>query len=55
MKRLMVIAPGWPMEHLIRLAHNRASRDSRVFDVGLHGLLFGGRFRRLVGLALTRW
>jgi microcystin degradation protein MlrC len=34
------IAPGWPMEHLMRLAQNRAARDSRVLDISLLGGFF---------------
>lgn len=36
----LYIAPGWPMEHLMRLAHNRAARDSRILDVSLLGGFF---------------
>ncbi|MBI3303035.1 MAG: M81 family metallopeptidase [Deltaproteobacteria bacterium] len=36
----LYIAPGWPMEHLMRLAQNRAVRDSRVLDVSLLGGFF---------------
>src|SRR5207245_6922684 len=31
----LYIAPGWPMEHLMRLAQNRAARDSRFLDISL--------------------
>lgn len=33
----LYIAPGWPMEHLMRQAHNLAARDPRVIDVSLFG------------------
>jgi len=36
----LYIAPGWPMEQLMRLAQNRAARDSRVLDVSLLGGFF---------------
>ena len=36
----LYIAPGWPMEHLMRLARNRARRDPRVLDVSLLGGFF---------------
>lgn len=35
----LYIAPGWPMEHLMRLARNRA-HDPRVLDVSLLGGFF---------------
>jgi microcystin degradation protein MlrC len=31
----LYIAPGWPMEHLMRLAQNYKRRDRRVLDVSL--------------------
>ena len=31
----LYIAPGWPMEHLMRLARNCQSRNSRVLDVSM--------------------
>ena len=31
----LYIAPGWPMEHLMRLAHNRRRRDPRILDISL--------------------
>jgi microcystin degradation protein MlrC len=34
------IAPGWPMDHLMRLARNRAARDPRVIDISLLGGFF---------------
>ena len=36
----LYIAPGWPMEHLMRLAQNHKRRDSRVLDVSLLGGFF---------------
>jgi len=36
----LYVAPGWPMEHLMRLAQNRAARDPRVLDVSLLGGFF---------------
>ena len=36
----LYIAPGWPMEHLMRLARARAATDSRVLDVSLLGGFF---------------
>lgn len=31
----LFIAPGWPMEHLMRLAHNQRRRDPRILDISL--------------------
>lgn len=36
----LYIAPGWPMDHLMRLARNRAAGDVRVLDVSLLGGFF---------------
>jgi microcystin degradation protein MlrC len=36
----LYIAPGWPMEHLMRVAHNLAVSDPRVLDVSLLGGFF---------------
>lgn len=36
----LFIAPGWPMEHLMRVAHNLAARHVRVLDVSLLGGFF---------------
>jgi microcystin degradation protein MlrC len=36
----LYIAPGWPMEHLMRVAQNRAARDSSILDVSLLGGFF---------------
>jgi len=36
----LYIAPGWPMDHLMRLARNRAAADARILDVSLLGGFF---------------
>jgi len=36
----LYIAPGWPMEHLMRLAQNYKRRDPRLLDVSLLGGFF---------------
>ena len=36
----LYIAPGWPMEHCMRMAQNLAARDARVLDVSLLGGFF---------------
>jgi microcystin degradation protein MlrC len=36
----LYIAPGWPMEHLMRLARNRAAGNARVLDISLLGGFF---------------
>jgi microcystin degradation protein MlrC len=36
----LYIAPGWPMDHLMRLARNFARSDDRVLDVSLLGGFF---------------
>jgi microcystin degradation protein MlrC len=36
----LYIAPGWPMDHLIRLARNFARNDARILDVSLLGGFF---------------
>src|SRR6266478_6456007 len=36
----LYIAPGWPMEHLMRMAQYRANRHSRVLDISLLGGFF---------------
>src|SRR5262249_17243251 len=36
----LYIAPGWPMEHLMRVAQNLAARHARVLDVSLLGGFF---------------
>jgi microcystin degradation protein MlrC len=48
----LYIAPGWPMEHLMRWAHNRAARDSRVLDVSLLGGFFCSE-RRETGISVV--
>jgi microcystin degradation protein MlrC len=46
----LYIAPGWPMEHLMRLARNLAARDSRILDVSLLGGFFCSE-RRETGIS----
>ena len=36
----LYVAPGWPMDHLMRLARNRAAADARVLDISLLGGFF---------------
>ena len=36
----LYIAPGWPMDHLMRYARNLAARDSRILDASLLGGFF---------------
>jgi microcystin degradation protein MlrC len=36
----LYIAPGWPMDHLMRLARNRAAGHARVLDISLLGGFF---------------
>jgi microcystin degradation protein MlrC len=36
----LYIAPGWPMDHLMRMARMRAATDPRVIDVSLLGGFF---------------
>jgi microcystin degradation protein MlrC len=36
----LYIAPGWPMEHLMRCARNRIAGDARVLDLSLPGGFF---------------
>jgi microcystin degradation protein MlrC len=48
----LYIAPGWPMEHLMRLAHNCAARDARVLDVSLLGGFFCSE-RRETGISVV--
>lgn len=36
----LFIAPGWPMEHLMRVAQNLGRRDPRLLDVSLLGGFF---------------
>ncbi|MGH7880334.1 MAG: M81 family metallopeptidase, partial [Candidatus Binataceae bacterium] len=31
----LYIAPGWPMDHLMRLARNRQARDPRLIDISI--------------------
>src|SRR5579864_9258762 len=48
----LYIAPGWPMEHLIRLARNRAAGDARVLDVSLLSGFFCSE-RRETGISVV--
>jgi microcystin degradation protein MlrC len=36
----LYVAPGWPMDHLMRLARNRAAASARVMDISLLGGFF---------------
>ncbi|MBV8774964.1 MAG: M81 family metallopeptidase [Deltaproteobacteria bacterium] len=36
----LFVAPGWPMDHLMRLARNREAANARVLDVSLLGGFF---------------
>jgi len=36
----LFVAPGWPMDHLMRLGRNRAAANGRVLDVSLLGGFF---------------
>ena len=36
----LYIAPGWPMEHLMRVARNMALRNPRILDISLLGGFF---------------
>jgi microcystin degradation protein MlrC len=36
----LYVAPGWPMDHLMRLARNRAASNDRVLDISLLGGFF---------------
>ena len=48
----LYVAPGWPMDHLMRLARNRAAGDERVLDVSLLGGFFVSD-RRETGIAIV--
>src|ERR1700691_2200485 len=48
----LYIAPGWPMDHLMRLARNRAAIDSRVIDISLLGGFFCSE-RRETGISVV--
>lgn len=48
----LYIAPGWPMDHLMRLARNRAAADARVLDVSLSGGFFVSD-RRETGISVV--
>jgi len=45
----LYIAPGWPMEHLLRQAQNLAARHSQVLDISLLGGFFPSE-RRETGI-----
>lgn len=45
----LYIAPGWPMEHCMRVARNLAIRDARILDVSLLGGFFPAE-RRETGI-----
>jgi microcystin degradation protein MlrC len=45
----LYIAPGWPMEHLLRQAHNLAARHPQVLDISLLGGFFPAE-RRETGI-----
>ena len=36
----LYIAPGWPMDHLLRIARNRASGNNQVLDISILGGFF---------------
>src|SRR5262249_1578860 len=48
----LFIAPGWPMEHLIRVAQNLAAQHARVLDISLLGGFFPSD-RLETGLSVT--
>ena len=48
----LYIAPGWPMDHLMRLARNRAAADPRILDVSLLGGFFVSE-RPETGISVT--
>ena len=48
----LYIAPGWPMEHCMRVAHNLAVRDARVLDISLLGGFFCSE-KKETGLSVT--
>lgn len=47
----LYIAPGWPMEHLMRVAQNHRRRDARILDVSLLLGLFVSE-RRETGMSV---
>src|SRR5713101_2954699 len=50
----LYIAPGWPMEHLMRVAQNLAVRHARVLDVSLLGGFFpSDRFETGISVTVT--
>src|SRR5579875_1196632 len=36
----LYVAPGWPMDHLMRLARNRTAANSRIIDISILGGFF---------------
>ena len=48
----LYIAPGWPMEHLMRVAANLAARHPQVLDVSLLGGFFTSD-KRETGISVT--
>jgi microcystin degradation protein MlrC len=36
----LYVAPGWPMDHLMRLARNRAASNARIIDISILGGFF---------------
>ena len=36
----LYVAPGWPMDHLMRIARNHTARNSRIIDISLLGGFF---------------
>jgi microcystin degradation protein MlrC len=50
----LFIAPGWPMEHLMRVAQNLAARHASVLDVSLLGGFFpSDRFETGISVTVT--
>ncbi|HZP44868.1 MAG TPA: M81 family metallopeptidase [Candidatus Binataceae bacterium] len=48
----LYIAPGWPMDHLMRLVRIESQRDSRILDISLLGGFFVSD-RRETGISVT--
>lgn len=48
----LYIAPGWPMEHCMRVARNLAARDPRVLDISLLGGFFCAE-KKETGISVT--
>jgi len=50
----LYIAPGWPMEHIIRLARNRQARDRRILDISpLCGFFVSERKETGISIVVT--